>query len=60
MTFILHTQQYVTTDAGTYHRFMRDDSGYAVSAATLAIVARELEDSSWWYEAACRLRMVFW
>lgn len=55
-----HSGHYVTTDAGTYHRFMRDDSGYAVSAGTLALVARELEDSTFWYERACKLGIIFW
>lgn len=55
-----HTGHYVSTDAGTYHRFMRDDSAYAVSAGTLAHVAQDLEDSIWWYETACRLGIIFW
>lgn len=55
-----HTGHYVTTDAGTYDRFMRDDSAYAVSAGTLALVARELEDSAWWHDRACELGIVFW
>lgn len=55
-----HTGHYVTTDAGTYDRFMRDDIAYAVTAGTLALVARDLEDSGWWYEAACRHGIIFW
>lgn len=55
-----HSDHYVTTDAGTYHRHMRRDSGFAVSAATLAVVARNLEDRSWWFDAACKRGIVFW
>jgi len=55
-----HKGHYVSTDAGTYHRFMTDESHFAVSAATLAIVARALEDSSWWFNAACKRGIVFW
>lgn len=55
-----HKGHYVATDAGTYDRFMRDDSAYAVSAGTLALVACDLEDSSWWYERACKLGIIFW
>lgn len=55
-----HTGHYVATDAGTYHRFMRDDSAFAVSAATLAVVARNLEDRAWWFDAACKRGVVFW
>lgn len=55
-----HEQQYVATDAGTYHRYMRRSSGFAVSAATLAVVSRDLEDRAWWFDAACKFGMVFW
>jgi hypothetical protein len=55
-----HESSYVTTDAGTYHRFMRRDNAFAVSAATLAVVARALEDRLWWYERACEMGVIFW